>query len=114
MRAANARSRAPFKVLVEDDNGDVELVFFLDNLDWVLRGCRSARPAGSPASSSLGRTRQIVHPDRVMNAEEFARLPAVEPVYGLTEGLYQRTVRGRARPRSNAFHGSWNGSAKRP
>ena len=27
-----------------------------------------------------------------MDAEEFARLPAVEPVYGLTEGLYQRTV----------------------
>ena len=36
--------------------------------------------------------RQIVHPDRVLNAEEFARLPAVEPVYGLTEGLFQRTV----------------------
>ena len=27
-----------------------------------------------------------------MDAEEFARLPAVEPVYALTEGLFQRTV----------------------
>src|SRR5208337_2164568 len=36
--------------------------------------------------------RQIVHPDRVMDAEEFAKLPGVEPVYGLTEGLFQRTV----------------------
>ena len=27
-----------------------------------------------------------------MDADEFARLPSVEPVYGLTEGLYQRTV----------------------
>ena len=27
-----------------------------------------------------------------MDAEELARLPAVEPVYGLTEGLYPRTV----------------------
>ena len=35
---------------------------------------------------------QMVHPDRVMDAEEFARMPAVEPVYGLTEGLYPRTV----------------------
>ncbi len=89
----NARSRAPFKVLVEDDTGDVELVFFLANHDWV----RSRLPIGATRwiSGKLelwdGR-RQIVHPDRVMNAEEFARLPAVEPVYGLTEGLYQRTV----------------------
>jgi ATP-dependent DNA helicase RecG len=89
----NARSRAPFKVLVEDDTGDVELVFFLANHDWV----RSRLPIGATRwiSGKLelwdGR-RQIVHPDRVMNAEEFDRLPSVEPVYGLTEGLYMRTV----------------------
>jgi ATP-dependent DNA helicase RecG len=89
----NARSRAPFKVLVEDDTGDVELVFFLANHDWV----RSRLPIGATRwiSGKLelwdGR-RQIVHPDRVMIAEELARLPAVEPVYGLTEGLYMRTV----------------------
>jgi ATP-dependent DNA helicase RecG len=89
----NARSRAPFKVLVEDDTGDVELVFFLANHEWV----RSRLPIGATRwiSGKLelwdGR-RQIVHPDRVMNAEEFARLPSVEPVYGLTVGLYMRTV----------------------
>ncbi len=89
----NARSRAPFKVLVEDDTGDVELVFFLANHDWV----RSRLPIGATRWIS-GKLelwdghRQIVHPDRVLDAEEFARLPAVEPVYGLTEGLFQRTV----------------------
>ncbi len=89
----NARSRAPFKVLVEDDTGDVELVFFLANHAWV----RSRLPIGATRwiSGKLelwdGR-RQIVHPDRVMDKDEFARLPAVEPVYGLTEGLFQRTV----------------------
>ena len=89
----NARSRAPFKVLVEDDTGDVELVFFLANHDWV----RSKLPIGAKRwiSGKLelwdGR-RQIVHPDRVMDADELARLPSVEPVYGLTEGLYPRTV----------------------
>ena len=36
---------------------------------------------------------QMVHPDRVMDAEELARMPAVEPVYGLTEGLYPRIRR---------------------
>jgi ATP-dependent DNA helicase RecG len=89
----NARSRAPFKVLVEDDTGDVELVFFLANHEWV----RSRLPIGATRwiSGKLelwdGR-RQMVHPDRVMNAEELERLPSVEPVYGLTEGLYQRAV----------------------
>ncbi len=89
----SARSRAPFKVLVEDDTGDVELVFFLANHEWV----RSKLPIGATRwiSGKLelwdGR-RQIVHPDRVMDADELARLPAVEPVYGLTEGLYPRTV----------------------
>ncbi len=89
----NARSRAPFKVLVEDDTGDVELVFFLANHEWV----RSRLPVGATRwiSGKLelwdGR-RQMVHPDKVMTAEELDRLPSVEPVYGLTDGLYQRTV----------------------
>ena len=89
----NARSRAPFKVLVEDDTGDVELVFFLANHEWV----RSRLPVGATRwiSGKLelwdGR-RQMVHPDRVMTAEELDRLPSVEPVYGLTDGLYQRGV----------------------
>src|SRR6516225_1788628 len=92
-REPNARSRAPFKVLVEDDTGDVELVFFLANHEWV----RSRLPVGAIRwiSGKLelwdGR-RQMVHPDRVLNAEELDRLPSVEPVYGLTDGLYQRAV----------------------
>src|SRR5277367_4563312 len=63
----SARSRAPFKVLIEDDTGDVELVFFLANHEWV----RSKLPVGARRwiSGKLelwdGR-RQIVHPDRVM------------------------------------------------
>jgi ATP-dependent DNA helicase RecG len=87
------RSRAPFKVLVEDSTGDVELVFFLANPDWV----RARLPVGAVRWISgklelYDGYRQIVHPDRVLSAEEFAKLPAVEPVYGLTEGLFQRTV----------------------
>ena len=89
----SSRSSAPFKVLVEDDTGDVELVFFLANHAWV----RSRLPVGATRWIS-GKLelwdghRQIVHPDRVLTADEFARLPAVEPIYSLTEGLYPRTV----------------------
>jgi ATP-dependent DNA helicase RecG len=87
------RSKAPYKVLVEDETGDVELVFFLANVEWI----KKRLPVGETrwVSGKLemwdGRL-QMVHPDRVMDAEELARMPAVEPVYGLTEGLYPRVV----------------------
>ena len=42
----NSRSRAPFKVLVEDDTGDVELVFFL------MRG-RDHRPLHDRAADTI-------------------------------------------------------------
>jgi len=87
------RSKAPYKVLVEDDTGDVELVFFLANLDWI----KSRLPVGATRWVS-GKLEmwdghlQMVHPDRVMDAEELAKMPPVEPVYGLTEGLHPRVV----------------------
>ena len=87
------RSKAPYKVLVEDDTGDVELVFFLANVEWI----KKRLPVGATRWIS-GKLElwdgqlQMVHPDRVMDAEELARMPAVEPVYSLTEGLYPRTV----------------------
>jgi ATP-dependent DNA helicase RecG len=37
--------------------------------------------------------RQMVHPDRVVDEADFARLPMVEPVYPLTEGLTLNQVR---------------------
>ena len=34
----------------------------------------------------------MVHPDRVMTAEEMADMPPVEPIYPLTEGLFPRVL----------------------
>src|SRR5579863_325659 len=88
-----ARAKGPFKVLVEDDTGDVELVFFLAHVEWI----KNRLPLGATRWVS-GKLEmwdghlQMVHPDRVMDAEELAKMPAVEPVYGLTEGLYPRVV----------------------
>ncbi|HEY4925324.1 MAG TPA: ATP-dependent DNA helicase RecG [Roseiarcus sp.] len=89
----NARSKAPYKVLVEDETGDVELVFFLANHEWI----RKQLPLGATRWVS-GKLEmwdghlQMVHPDRVMDAEALAKMPAVEPVYGLTEGLFPRVL----------------------
>ena len=85
--------KGPLRVLVEDDTGDVELVFFLNNFDWVKRTLPiGARRWVSGKLELWDGHLQMVHPDRVMDDEELARLAPVEPVYGLTEGLYPRTV----------------------
>jgi ATP-dependent DNA helicase RecG len=92
-RAPAPNRRGPFRVLVEDDTGDIELVFFLNNFEWV----KGKLPVGAQRWVS-GRLElfdghlQMIHPDKVMDDAEFERMPAVEPVYGLTEGLYPRNV----------------------
>jgi ATP-dependent DNA helicase RecG len=92
-RAPPPRSRAPYKVLVEDETGDVLLVFFLANHAWIEK----ALPVGARRFIS-GKLElwdghlQMVHPDRVVDAEGLAQMPLVEPVYGLTEGLAPRAL----------------------
>ena len=92
-RAPPPRSKAPYKVLIEDASGDVLLVFFLSNHAWIEK----MLPLGSErwVSGKLERYdghRQMVHPDKVLDAEGFAGMPLTEPVYGLTEGLYPRVL----------------------
>ncbi len=63
-------------MLVEDDTGDVELVFFLTNFEWV----RQKLPLGAMRWVS-GKLEmwdghlQMVHPDKVMDEAEIARMP---------------------------------------
>jgi ATP-dependent DNA helicase RecG len=84
-------AKAPYRVLVEDATGDVQLVFFLSNHAWVEK----ALPLGSKRWVS-GKIElwdghlQMVHPDRVLDQKGLATLTLVDPVYGLTEGLYPR------------------------
>ena len=92
-RAPPPRSRAPYKVLVEDDTGDVLLVFFLSNHAWIEKSLpRGAERWISGKLELYDGHRQMVHPDHVVDAAGFARMPLAEPVYGLTEGLYPRVL----------------------
>ncbi len=86
-------SKGPYKVLVEDETGDVELVFFLANPEWIEKSLPVGATRWICGKLELydGR-RQIVHPDRVLDEAGLARLPAVEAVHGLTEGLQARFV----------------------
>ncbi len=92
-RAPPPRSRAPYKVLLEDDTGDVLLVFFLTNHAWIEK----TLPLGAErwVSGKLelyDGHRQMVHPDRVVDAEGFAAMPLTDPVYGLTDGLSPKVL----------------------
>ena len=87
------RRSLPYRILCEDDSGDVELVFFNSQrlrLDQTM-------PEGSVRYIS-GRftlydgTRQMVHPDRIMDEASFAKSPLIEPVYGQTAGLSSRII----------------------
>ena len=87
------RGKGPFRVLTEDDTGDLTLVFFRANQGWVEK----ALPLGairwvSGLVEIFDFYKQMVHPDRILDEAGLAALPPVEPVYGLTEGLFQRIV----------------------
>jgi ATP-dependent DNA helicase RecG len=86
-------AKAPFRVVVEDDTGDIELVFFLANPDWIERSLPIGATRWISGRIELydGR-RQMVHPDRVLDEAGLAKLPPFEAVYGLTEGLQARYV----------------------
>ncbi len=80
-------------MLVEDETGDMSLVFFRANQAWVEK----ALPLGATRWVSglvemFDFYKQMVHPDRIVDEAGLAALPPVEPVYGLTEGLFQRVA----------------------
>ncbi|RED23979.1 ATP-dependent DNA helicase RecG [Rhodopseudomonas thermotolerans] len=82
------RSRAPYLVYASDDTGDVVLTFFRAKPDYVQKLLPvGAKRYVSGTGQLYDGTLQIVHPDRVVDEEGFAKLPQIDPVYPLTEGL---------------------------
>jgi ATP-dependent DNA helicase RecG len=87
------KGKAPYRILVEDETGDVTLVFFHADVRHLLQ----TLPIGAYRIVS-GKLelwegmRQMVHPDRLLDPAHAATLPAIEPVYGLTEGVGPRVM----------------------
>jgi ATP-dependent DNA helicase RecG len=87
------RAKSPYRVLVEDDTGDITLTWF--NVGRVRM--EAMLPIGeiryvSGVIELWDGHRQMVHPERVLDAAGLARQPAFEPTYGLTAGLYPRAL----------------------
>jgi ATP-dependent DNA helicase RecG len=82
------RPRAPYQIYTSDETGDLILTFFSARNDYLQK----ILPVGerryvSGTVALYDGMRQMVHPDRIVAESDLAKLPLVEPVYPLTEGL---------------------------
>jgi len=88
------RPRAPYLIYASDDTGDIVLTYFKARKEYLdkLLPVREWRYVSGTAAVYDGML-QMVHPDRVVSEADLAKLPLVEPVYPLTEGLGLNQVR---------------------
>jgi len=89
----HGKPHVPHRVFAHDETGDIQLVFFRAQGGWVEK----ALPVGEEryVSGQIGffnGEKQITHPDYVVEADKFATLPLVEPVYPLTQGLSSKAL----------------------
>ena len=85
--------KAPYRVEVSDGTGLLTLVFFHAYADSIRR----MLPEGETRFISgkidwFNDEPQMAHPDHVVGTEDFGRLPLIEPVYPLTEGLSPKVL----------------------
>ena len=85
---------APYRILVEDDTSALELVYFKADPSYLKRllpvGAKRLISGKIEAYDGL---MQMPHPDHVAAVEGGSALPLIEPVYSLTAGLSNTTVR---------------------
>jgi ATP-dependent DNA helicase RecG len=88
------RPRVPYRIETYDDTGTLTLTYFNARRDYL----ETLFPPGelryvSGTTALYDGTLQMVHPDRVVSEADLDKLPLVEPVYPLTEGLSLNQVR---------------------
>lgn len=88
------RPRVPYQVYASDGTGDLILTFFHAKKDYLEK----LLPVGelryvSGTTGLYDGTLQMVHPDRIVSEADLDKMPMVEPVYPLTEGLSLNQVR---------------------
>ena len=87
------RTRRPARITAEATGGQIELVFFHAQTDYL----KTTLPVGERRLIS-GRVErfqgrlQMAHPDFIVPIEKAETIPQIEPVYPLTAGLKARTV----------------------
>jgi len=85
-----AHERQPWRVVVFDGTGFAELVFFKRSREGQMPP--GARLLVSGRLERFGDRLTMPHPDHVVPADRPERLPAIEPVWPLTAGLWPRQM----------------------
>jgi ATP-dependent DNA helicase RecG len=85
-----AHSRQPWRIVVRDATGTAELVFFRFTREEQMPPGAQLLVSGK-IDTFNGRV-TIAHPEHVVPATEAHRIPAIEPVWPLTAGLWPRQV----------------------
>jgi len=83
---APATQRQPWRVIVTDGTGTVELVFFKPQRAQTL--ALGSRILVSGKLEAYGERLSMPHPEHIVPADQPERLPAIEPVWPLTAGLF--------------------------
>src|SRR3984957_4055773 len=88
------RPRAPYSIDTCDDTNTLTITYFKAREDYLqkLFPKGELRYVSGTATFYDGHL-EMVHPDRVVDAEGFAKLPLIDPVYPMTEGLHPNQVR---------------------
>ncbi|HMK69738.1 MAG TPA: ATP-dependent DNA helicase RecG [Xanthobacteraceae bacterium] len=88
------RPRAPYNIETYDDTNTLTITYFNARRDYLqkLFPEGETRYVSGIATLYDGHL-QMLHPDRVVDAEGFANLPLIDPVYPLTEGLHPNQLR---------------------
>jgi ATP-dependent DNA helicase RecG len=88
------RPRVPYSIEASDDTSTLTITYFKARADYLQKLLPEGelRYVSGTATLYDGHL-QMVHPDRVVDAAGFAKLPLLDPVYPLTEGLHPNQVR---------------------
>lgn len=88
------RRGQPYKVWCTDDTGAINIIFFNAAPDWIKKQLPlNADVIVSGRIEHYNGQIQMVHPDAIGSPDDRKTIATVEPVYPLTAGLTNRTVR---------------------
>jgi ATP-dependent DNA helicase RecG len=88
------RPRVPYNIEASDDTNTLTITYFNARKDYLqtLLPVGQVRYVSGTATLYDGNL-QMLHPDRVVDAEGFKHLPLIDPVYPLTDGLHHNQLR---------------------
>jgi ATP-dependent DNA helicase RecG len=92
-QAPPPRSNAPYRVFLQDETGELGLVFFRGKAQWLEKQLPLDEMVTVSGKVDWFNGRpSMVHPDYIVREGEGETLPLVEPVYPLTAGLTLRVL----------------------